>query len=670
MPKVAPTLDHETLSLDEMSLGCDVLLIAAANDPFHHTDSIVPGMAGGHKNPRFIGMVTRYGGHIGWTRLSQSNIFALDYDYIGEVSVRYTMAAFDEEYVNEQSSPAPPVSPFPTLPAAGGPKFRTPTSGRTKIAAPGQSRSQTLDNDFQANQQSQSVRDVLGADAQPFACDSGVLQNYVNPIDKEVSVDELGKMCAEFTSRGGKLFLFQEAESGASHTPTHIGPATATAESALFLRPGDAVFPMCHAGQNRSQVMYALVHDINLAASVPLATSRSQSLHCPGSKAANVESAAVTTHSLIDEDDANVLHLMAPHGAESGFDPYTCFEDLSNENYFGFCHTHLDMSGFDAQDYWQNERFRVALGRPKASRFGAQTAKQLEANEGLRLMPTDCSPSDLRQVEAGRTRMHEYFSANYFKADAPVETNGNLAGSNGARKNKNTPPVNRRIFLCFMRSVAICLSRILEANPLPPGLAGDRNDLRDLCVVGFPYADNIGNTGQEGSSQVHWHDCALHKSCQMCSGTGRENVHCCDKKCRLILVWAGEVGRCDRSRIPKYVCCMCVPPTAHQRTLPVVNLNRTWPVLLTAAFAAPHTYIGTNSTAGLFALTGLQGLLNKVGTQSLNVAQCQAGTLGIPAIGPENASSMVCRLHKNCFTLVVSTIFIIFYINNNNVWKC
>eukprot|EP00750_Incisomonas_marina_P012620 INCI17124.1.p1 GENE.INCI17124.1~~INCI17124.1.p1 ORF type:complete len:625 (+),score=90.11 INCI17124.1:72-1946(+) len=501
MPKVAPTLDHETLSLDEMSLGCDVLLIAAANDPFHHTDSIVPGMAGGHKNPRFIGMVTRYGGHIGWTRLSQSNIFALDYDYIGEVSVRYTMAAFDEEYVNEQSSPAPPVSPFPTLPAAGGPKFRTPTSGRTKIAAPGQSRSQTLDNDFQANQQSQSVRDVLGADAQPFACDSGVLQNYVNPIDKEVSVDELGKMCAEFTSRGGKLFLFQEAESGASHTPTHIGPATATAESALFLRPGDAVFPMCHAGQNRSQVMYALVHDINLAASVPLATSRSQSLHCPGSKAANVESAAVTTHSLIDEDDANVLHLMAPHGAESGFDPYTCFEDLSNENYFGFCHTHLDMSGFDAQDYWQNERFRVALGRPKASRFGAQTAKQLEANEGLRLMPTDCSPSDLRQVEAGRTRMHEYFSANYFKADAPVETNGNLAGSNGARKNKNTPPVNRRIFLCFMRSVAICLSRILEANPLPPGLAGDRNDLRDLCVVGFPYADNIGNTGQEGSSQ-------------------------------------------------------------------------------------------------------------------------------------------------------------------------
>jgi hypothetical protein len=83
---IRPLLRDSAAGLDDMHLGCEILLLAAADDPFHCTDVIAPGMTA-HKNDRFIGMVTHHGGHIGWTRLSDTHLAGLDFGFVGEVRV-------------------------------------------------------------------------------------------------------------------------------------------------------------------------------------------------------------------------------------------------------------------------------------------------------------------------------------------------------------------------------------------------------------------------------------------------------------------------------------------------------------------------------------------------------------------------------------------------------
>lgn len=55
-------------------------------------------------------------------------------------------------------------------------------------------------------------------------------------------------------------------------------------EEKFVLNSGDMVFPICHAGQNRSQVLWQVFNDVNLVCN-------------------------------------NCMQVVKPHGAESGFDP-------------------------------------------------------------------------------------------------------------------------------------------------------------------------------------------------------------------------------------------------------------------------------------------------------------------------------------------------------------
>ena len=84
--RVSPT-HPDAASMDDMELGMDVLSLISLDDPFHHPDVVAPGLAHGHRNSRLIGMVTRHGGHIGWTRLSEDHLCKLDYGFVGEVSI-------------------------------------------------------------------------------------------------------------------------------------------------------------------------------------------------------------------------------------------------------------------------------------------------------------------------------------------------------------------------------------------------------------------------------------------------------------------------------------------------------------------------------------------------------------------------------------------------------
>ena len=92
-----------------------------------------------------------------------------------------------------------------------------------------------------------------------------------------------------FTLLGGQFVIFdrddeQRASAGVGiesnestdnqHRHTSLGQ--------FALQPGDMVFPMCHAGQNRSQIVHHLVSSLNRD---------------------------------------NAMRVVKPHGAESGFDP-------------------------------------------------------------------------------------------------------------------------------------------------------------------------------------------------------------------------------------------------------------------------------------------------------------------------------------------------------------
>ncbi len=62
------------------------------------------------------------------------------------------------------------------------------------------------------------------------------------------------------------------------HNAAHV-------EHRVVLHHNDALFPVCHAGQNRSQVMWHVLCRLN-------------------------------------EKHGDCMHVVNPHGAESGFDPY------------------------------------------------------------------------------------------------------------------------------------------------------------------------------------------------------------------------------------------------------------------------------------------------------------------------------------------------------------
>jgi hypothetical protein len=72
----------------------------------------------------------------------------------------------------------------------------------------------------------------------------------------------------------------------------------------VHIRPEDFVIPICHEGMNRAQILYLVLHGLKRSL-VPAGSPR---------------------------------RVCVPHGAESGFDPYQAYTDLTEHNVYGYIH--------------------------------------------------------------------------------------------------------------------------------------------------------------------------------------------------------------------------------------------------------------------------------------------------------------------------------------------
>jgi hypothetical protein len=71
----------------------------------------------------------------------------------------------------------------------------------------------------------------------------------------------------------------------------------------VHVRPEDFTVAMCHEGMNRAQITTLVLHGVK--------------------------------RSMIGEGN---LRVCVPHGAESGFDPYQAYKDLTDETMYGYLH--------------------------------------------------------------------------------------------------------------------------------------------------------------------------------------------------------------------------------------------------------------------------------------------------------------------------------------------
>ena len=111
------------------------------------------------------------------------------------------------------------------------------------------------------------------------------------------------------------------------------------------LRPTDKVYPICHEGVNRSQVR-RLLHD-------PCAWLSAVLVRVPGVLTnACLQVAFLVLQGLMRKVGNHMHNVVAPHGAETGFDPHAGYTNVNGENYYEF--THGAMLGPQAPSEWQH----------------------------------------------------------------------------------------------------------------------------------------------------------------------------------------------------------------------------------------------------------------------------------------------------------------------------
>ena len=111
---------------------------------------------------------------------------------------------------------------------------------------------------------------------------------------RRIGVGGLRELARSFKDLGGNV-LFVEQPFELEQDPRDYGVS-------IGIRPSDVVFPVCHAGENRSQAMHRVLVALKRAQGADLGT------------------------------------VVAPHGALSGYDPYVGFEGLNEDNFFQWVH--------------------------------------------------------------------------------------------------------------------------------------------------------------------------------------------------------------------------------------------------------------------------------------------------------------------------------------------
>lgn len=148
----------------------------------------------------------------------------------------------------------------------------------------------------------------------------------------------------EFVARGGHLHMFTaDDESDALESYNNVlNPVPSSSEHLAYgrtelyqrkrtiktvvLRPNDTVYPVSHTGQNRSQVLWALLQHINAGHSVPippsnLSQNQQKNEWQQVSTGKNIERYNHSTNNEVPDSRRYPLRVTRPHGAESGFDP-------------------------------------------------------------------------------------------------------------------------------------------------------------------------------------------------------------------------------------------------------------------------------------------------------------------------------------------------------------
>ena len=226
------------------------------------------------------------------------------------------------------------------------------------------------------------------------------------------SLENPSKEFTDFSARGGHVhILADEFNMDPEAQWSHI----------FGLIPGDLLIPVCHAGQNRSQVMNLVLRD---------------------------------TH----PEGAMVL---APHGAESGFDPHQAYSDLTHDNFFGYIHGSFDMTG-NSEDDLMNQAFVRAFKVSKQKRSGSEAHSVLESPD---LNNTD----NFEKLADTRIKMRELMSASLWKV----------------RKAEKHP---RQIYVCFGRAAGIVARRLIESSK-------PEASLKTVHIISFPkWGDPISQS--------------------------------------------------------------------------------------------------------------------------------------------------------------------------------
>jgi hypothetical protein len=207
------------------------------------------------------------------------------------------------------------------------------------------------------------------------------------------------------------------------------------AERKIVLRRKDAVIPICIEGMNRSQVMCTVLLYIQTI------------IECRVTK---------------------------PHGARGGFDPYQAYADLSEDNWFGYCHSIIpDVAEPSAVI---DRCFVEAFGIPKHERILQDKSREL--NVRLNLDDMDSSAEEFRRLSRDRTVMRGVFDEEFY---CPTILNSMH------RTGGNT------VVMCFADAFKLFLQR-LEEN------ASAECSLEGIVVVLIPWADTIAHPSEEVKS--------------------------------------------------------------------------------------------------------------------------------------------------------------------------
>lgn len=236
--------------------------------------------------------------------------------------------------------------------------------------------------------------------------------------------NNLNNTVREFKSRGGKVYFMPSLDNVEIHEKNTIIKDDSINEI-FTIKKDDILYPVCHQGVNRSQVLYLLL--------------KSFKLHVNG----------------------HITEVIAPHGAESGFDPYKLSNPLTYDNYFQYLNDVVIQN--DPTDIL-TPIFNKTFGHDKHLRYGTDYVELKKRERGeFDLNIKHNGTHDFEILYNNRKHMRDWFKKDYY--------------------NSTFSTSRRRVFITFMRSSKIIMDRLMESE----------TPLDNIVIISFPWGDTIGN---------------------------------------------------------------------------------------------------------------------------------------------------------------------------------